>query len=116
MNRPFVVSVVAFLLMLTGAAGLVSDGLDLRSAPSRHDEIIGIAAVHLLAVIAGVFMLRAQNWARWLAIAWITFHVVLSLWHPPMQLLVHTILFAVFLWCLFRGKSGAYFANRETIP
>lgn len=115
MKRPFVVSVVAFLLMLAGAGGLVIDGLDLRSAPARYEETLGIAGVHLAAIVAGAFLLRGRNWARWLAIAWISFQVILSLWHPPMQLLAHTILFAVFLWCLFRGKSGAYFARRETV-
>ena|SRR5271165_4819611 len=115
MKRPLVVSILAILLMATGAFGLAGDWINLRSFPAQRDETLWIASVHVLAVIAGVFILRRQNWARWLAVAWITLHVILSLWHPPIQLLVHTILFAVFLWCLFRGRADAYFAGRETI-
>ena len=30
-----------------------------------------------------------QNWARWLALAWIIFHVGLSLFHPIGELAFH---------------------------
>ena len=33
----------------------------------------------LLAMVSGAFMLRGHNWARWLALAWIIFHVILSI-------------------------------------
>ncbi len=38
-------------------------------------------------------MLRGSNWARWLALAWIAFHVFLSFLHSWQQVLVHCLFF-----------------------
>jgi hypothetical protein len=112
-KRPIVVTIVAVVLILTGAAGLGIELYNLRGAHALLSEDVPIALVRALAIVAGVFVLRGHNWARWLAIAWITFHVILSFWHPLQELLVHSILLAVFIWALFRGKAGAWFAGRE---
>jgi hypothetical protein len=66
--------------------------------------------VGLLALVAGAYMLRAANWARWLAIAWIAFHVVLSAFHSVSQLLFHALLCAVFAYFLFRPPANEYFS------
>ena len=39
--------------------------------------MISIALFELLAVLAGVFLLKGRNWARWLLLLWIAFHVIL---------------------------------------
>lgn len=113
MKRPIVVTILAFLLMLTGAAGLVGDSTHFKSLPAHFYETMGIAALHGIAIVAGAFLLRGHNWARWLAIAWITFHLGISLWHSAEELLIHFIVFALFLWALFRGKSGKYFSRTQ---
>ena len=41
----------------------------------------GLNSPSSLAIVCGVFLLRGHNWARWLALAWIAFHVVLSAFH-----------------------------------
>jgi hypothetical protein len=58
--------------------------------------------------VAGVFLLRGQNWARWLALAWITFHVVIS-YGVLRELVVHGVICVVFAWILFRPAAGRYF-------
>ena len=35
----------------------------------------------LLQIVAGVFMLYGRNWARWLLVAWIAFHIVVGALH-----------------------------------
>jgi len=38
-----------------------------------------VCLLSLAAVIAGAGLLRGYNWARWLALAWIAFHVAIQL-------------------------------------
>jgi hypothetical protein len=58
-------------------------------------------------------MLLGKNWARWLALAWITFHVVISFYHSIQQVLVHALVLLLFVYCLYRPAAGAYFSGRE---
>lgn len=111
-KRPIVVTIVAVLLMLAGAFGLIGDYLNFESLAANHYETVWIAGVHLLAIVAGAFILRGHNWARWLAMAWITFHVAISFLNSIEQVLIHAIVLALFAWCLFRGAARAYFTNR----
>ena len=63
----------------------------------------------LLAVVAAVGLLLRQNWARWLALAWIVFHVGLSLFHPLRELLIHAALCVLIAWLLFRPATARWF-------
>ena len=68
--------------------------------------------VHLariVGVVSGVFMLYGFNWARWLLVVWIVFHLILSILHSPIQVLVHGLIFAVILYFIFRPPASAYF-------
>ena len=67
-----------------------------------------ILATELAALVAGVFLLRGANWARWLAIAWIAFHVALS-FGSLQRLVVHTVILLLFVYLLFRPSANAYF-------
>jgi hypothetical protein len=57
-------------------------------------------------------MLRGHNWARWLALAWMAFHVVLGALTSPSQLLVHAFLLVVFGYFLLRRSASNYFFPR----
>jgi hypothetical protein len=57
-----------------------------------------------------------QNWARWLALAWIAFHVVLSALHPIPELIIHAVFCAVFAWLLFRPEAARYFRGAQSEP
>jgi hypothetical protein len=61
-------------------------------------------------------MLRAHNWARWLALAWIAFHVVLSAFHAFSELVIHGLLCAMIAWGLFRPEAGRYFRGERSEP
>jgi hypothetical protein len=104
---PIEVLVVAFLYIIVGTVGLV------RHFPRPivvHQDDIWILLTELLAVVAGVFMLRGHNWARWLAIAWIVFHVILS-WPVVAQLIVHSLITILIAALLFRRVSREFFAG-----
>jgi hypothetical protein len=54
-------------------------------------------------------MLRGHNWARWLILVWIAYHVVLSALHSVSEVVVHGLLFVVIAYVLFRPRVSAYF-------
>jgi hypothetical protein len=73
-----------------------------------------VCFVRLLAIVGGVFLLRGRAWARWLLLAWLAFHVVLSAFHNRVELAMHAGLLVVIGFFLFRPKAAAYF--RATRP
>jgi len=75
-----------------------------------HYEDVWIEATELLAFVAGVFMLRGHNWARWLALAWIAFHVEIS-FPVVRQIAIHSLILAVIAWLLFRSRARHYSVN-----
>jgi hypothetical protein len=109
---PIQVLVIACLYIVVGAVGLV-DHLPQRMV--FHQDDVWIELTELLAVIAGAFMLRGHNWARWLAIAWMAFHVALS-WPVVRQMAVHTLILAAIVWLLFRPEAQGFFENDWSAP
>ena len=105
-QRPISILILACLYMVIGAAGLVGHFRDLLTHPH---EGIWIELTELAGLIAGAFMLRRQNWARWLALAWIVFHVILSVFHPLPELVIHALFCVAIVWILFRPAATRYF-------
>ena len=110
-KRPIPVTVISCLLMAAGVAGLAYHFSELQFRQPFQYGILGIALVRLLAVIAGAFMLCGQNWARWLAIGWIAFHVIVSSYQSWQSAVAHAVLLLVFAYFLFRPPSTRYFHN-----
>lgn len=110
MPRPLAITALSWIYIVVGAAGLVVHG---RTAiRSWHAEDPWILLTELLAVVAGVFMLRGANWGRWLAFLWMAFHVVVAWLNGPSQALFHAIIFAGIAVLLFRAEARAYFRPR----
>ena len=61
-------------------------------------------------------MLRGFNWARWLLVVWIAYHVILSAFHSPFEAAVHGLLFVIVAYFLFRPQASAYFRRRRAEP
>ena len=109
---PVLVLLVSLLLIATGVGGMVQH----RAAILRGDrDGIVLAVVEIAAIAAGVFMLRRDNWARWLAMGWIAFHVAISFFHLWKELLVHVLVFAFFAFALFRRGSRDHFTGPRDV-
>jgi hypothetical protein len=106
-KRPIPVTVVSCLLMAAGAAGIIYHGREFAAAPNLGN--VFILLVRLLAIVGGTFMLLGRNWARWLSMLWIAFHVGVSLFHPLAELAMHVVVLAVFAYALFRADARDYF-------
>jgi hypothetical protein len=106
MKRPIPVMIVAAVYLLVGAGGFFVHFPELTAG---HRDAIAIELTELLAVVAAVGLILRQNWARWLALAWVVFHVVISLFHPLRELLIHVALCFVIAWLLFQPATARWF-------
>jgi hypothetical protein len=113
-KRPATVTVLGYLYILVGVLSIAYYGLQFRAHPPALLEGAEICAVRLIAVIAGIFLLRGKDWARWLALAWMGFHVALSLLRPVDMLLMHAAIFLLFAYILLGRDARAYFRPGAT--
>lgn len=111
MNRPISILVVAGLYLAVGVLGFAAHFGELRAG---HGDAPMIELTEFLAVVAAVFLWRGNNWARWLALAWIAFHVLLSALHSVREMAVHGLLCAAIAWLLFSAAADRYFQRSET--
>jgi hypothetical protein len=102
-KRPISILALACLYALIGIFGF-SRNLHAFGEP----DFIWIELTEVFAVIAGAFMFLGQNWARWLALAWMAFHLALSL-AAPQAFVVHSVIFALIAWLLLRPEARQYF-------
>jgi hypothetical protein len=105
MKRPFEVTFIGFLFIVIG---VVSSVFHLWSGPLDR-WTVPIAAVGIIAIIGGIFLLWGCNWARWLLLAWLAVHVVLSAFNSASQTLAHLVLFAVIGYFLVWSPAAKYF-------
>ncbi|HLH03287.1 MAG TPA: hypothetical protein VKX25_10985 [Bryobacteraceae bacterium] len=110
--RPLAVTVVAWLYIAVGTIGFIAHLADFVKQHTFGLDALEIEAVETVALVSGIFLLRGRNWARWLAIAWIGFHVVLSLFDPLSKLLIHAVLCALVAWALFHRAASRHFRPR----
>ena len=105
-QRPLSVTAIAWLFIAVGTITFIYHSPGLLHP---HADDFWIEATELLALTAGLFMLRRQNWARWLALAWMAFHVILSAFPPFQGLVVHVLIFGGITWLLLRSDAAQYF-------
>jgi hypothetical protein len=109
--RPLSVTILACVYIGVGAAGCVSHFSGIHASNALRYDGIWIEVVELLAIACGAFMLRGHNWARWLAIAWMAFHVALSAFGAFHEFAIHSLFLAAIAWLLFRPASGRFFSG-----
>lgn len=108
--RPLSVSILAWVYIAVGITSAVYHLTEFRAGSAlQFSQSALIELVGLSAIIAGTFMLRGRDWARWLALAWIAFHLVVSAFHSLQQFAMHALFCAVIAWFLFRPAARRYF-------
>lgn len=119
MRRPRSITMIGWLFIAVGAAGLLKDVWPLLTGDAAQQlaklKADGLADLgpawtsRLLAILGGAGLLRGHNWARWLLVAWMVFHIGLSIFHSAAELLTHSVVFAPLLYLLFRRSSEPWF-------
>ncbi len=117
-ERPRSITIIGWIFIVFGSIALLTSLLEIfnTATAQRGAYLKGhwmIPVVRLLALLAGVFMLYGYNWARWLLVVWLAYHVVLGAFHSPLELVIHSLLFAVVLYFLFRRQASAYFLQHR---
>jgi hypothetical protein len=115
-SRPRAITVIGFLFVAAGVVGFAYHATELNIRRPLESDAVWVLVVRLLAVIAGLFMLRGANWARWLALAWVAYHVILSAFHSVSETVAHTVLLAVVAYVLLRPEASAYFRRTRRDP
>ena len=114
MKRPLSITLIACLLILAGGAGVAYHITDVKSWHPFPYGYIAILLIRVLAILAGICMLRGRDWARWVALLWIAFHLVISFWNSWSQVAVHAVVLAIFACVLLRPAATAYFHLQKT--
>ena len=112
MKRPLSVTLISYLFIIAGVVGIAYHASELREIATRR-EVIWVLTVRLLAIVGGIYALRGATWARWLLVAWIVYHVILSFYHSTAELAMHAILALVILITLFHKRANAFFVGRN---
>ncbi|HEX4004632.1 MAG TPA: hypothetical protein VHX60_00505 [Acidobacteriaceae bacterium] len=108
--RPLLITILGWLLIAVGALEFAEHAARI-GWPPRADEI-EIALFELVILACGVFLLRGVNAARWLAVGWIAFHVVVGAIHSVVTGIVHGLIFLLFAALMFRPEVNAWFRRR----
>jgi hypothetical protein len=114
-KRPIAVTIIAWLLIVAGVFGFTVHIRELLSQKPFHFQDLWIPIVGFLPAAIGVFILLGHNWARWLALAWMAFHVAISFLDSLQKVAVHVLLFVLIAYSLFRRDAKAYFQHPEEI-
>lgn len=113
-KRPLSVTIIGGVYVLTGVIGLAKQIMDFRGPSPLHYDVMGIGLIHLIAVLCGVYMFRGHDWARWIAIAWMAFHVIVSAFNSTRELILHSLICAILAYFLFRPTAARYFRPAGT--
>jgi len=108
-RRPLSVTILGCVYIAVGAIGFVYHLSDFHARDAFQFDGVWIELIRLLAILCGAFMLRGHNWARWLALAWMAFHVIVSAFHSLPQFAIHCLFCAIIAWFLFRADAARYF-------
>jgi len=108
-KRPISITILGWLYIVVGVLSTAAHYMEFRAHKPMLNEVIWITVLGAAAIVAGVFMLRGQNWARWLAVAWMAAHFVISALHLMHGLEIHSLLLLLIAYFLFRREASEYF-------
>ena len=110
-KRPISVTIIAWLFIAAGLVGLTYHLTEFDINSPSQFELVLVLILRVLVIVCGVFILRGSNWARWLLLVWIAYHLVLSAFHSTSELAMHSVLLAVVAYFLLRRESSVYFRS-----
>ena len=109
-KRPLSVTIIGWLFIIAGTVGFLYHASEFRSRRFGY-ELIWVCVLRLIAIVSGVFLLRGSNWARWLILIWMAYHVVLSIFHSWSDVLTHSLILIVLAFFLLRPQASAYLSS-----
>ena len=109
MKRPYEVTVAGWMFVVIG---ILNTAWHLwKGAPDLW--MIPILLLTVSAIVAGFFLLRGARWARWLALAWVAFHVGVSALDSVAASLPHLVLLLVVGYVLLGPPTSQYYQQGQ---
>jgi len=124
-KRPTSVTVISWILIVLSAISILSMALTMGDprvkelmalSPLPYSVQIAIGFIGAaITIIAGIWMLKGQAWARLLYVVWTVIGLVIGIATSPMKLamLPGLGIFLVFAYFLFRPAANEYFAGNK---
>lgn len=112
-RRPLSITVLASVYLVVGIVGFAVHLNEIVARQAFHYDDALIEVTELVAIVCGVFMLRGRNWARWLALAWMAFHVAISFFDSLQKVAVHGLFLVLIAYLLFRPDARDDFEHPE---
>jgi uncharacterized membrane protein HdeD (DUF308 family) len=109
MKRPFQVTLLGWLFIVVG---VVSTTYHLLKSPLDR-WTLPILLVGTTAIVAGAFLLRGAGWARWLVLAWLAFHFIVSALNSLSDAMAHLVLLSVVAYFLLWPPTSKYFQRGQ---
>jgi len=117
-NRPPTITALAVLYIVVGLVSTSYHFTEFKTLPHTFLSIVEtflMFVIGALAVVAGYYMQRGKNWARWLAISWTIFHVLISALQSGWGVIFHGV-FVFLLWLLLFSKESNEWFKSSQIP
>jgi hypothetical protein len=115
-RRPVSVTAIGWLFIAAGVAGFAYHALEFDLQTGFDYDTAWVLVVRILAIVAGALTLRGENWGRWLALAWVGYHVYLSTLHSVSETVTHLVVLAVCAAALLYPGATAFFRSQELRP
>lgn len=112
-HRPIAVTIVAYVYIAVGIIGFSYHLTDFRTQSPFQYDVLGIELIRFVAIVAGVYVLRGNNWARLTALAWMVLHVIIGALNSLPQFAVHLAFAALIALALFHPAANRWFADRR---
>lgn len=112
-KRSWSVTVVGWLFIVVGIVGIAYHATEFNTQAPFDYDLVWALFVRLLAIVGGAFLLRGANWARWLLILWLVYHVILSTMHSVPELVMHIVFLALISYVLLRSQVAEYFRSER---
>ena len=112
-GQPIAVIIVSILLILTGCFGIANHIKDFSEPNANLSALIWVLFARILAIVCGLLLLFRINWARWLAIAWLAYHIIIGAFHSTSEMIAHIVLLIMVSVLLFLPVSSIYFQNNK---
>lgn len=115
-KRPLSVTILGSVYLVVGIVSFFYHFSELQSGHPFPYDAVWIELTELVAILCGAFLLQGQNWVRWLAVAGMAFHLMLSFFHSIQEFAIHSLLCAVIAWLLFRPDAARFFRSARVTP
>lgn len=113
-KSPLPVLIVAIAMLIAGVVGFIYHLKDFADPDQKIYVTVLVELLRIVAIVSGVLLLRGDNIGRWLAIAWVLLHVVISAFNSLEQTIMHAVVLVIVCVLLFLPVSANYFKRKAT--